>query len=197
MLALLVLDLEAHPPPAPVVGVSVSARAVPRRAVAAGLWERSVPTVRDLAAVLTRLAALVGQARVGAPVLSDSHRPDAHTLVPFAAAGGAEIPGAGAGDVQSEVENLRPGTLVLRRLRPPRRVEVETGAAERPAVVRGATSAEARVVTCAGPWRSSGEWWDARAWARDEWDVALSDGALCRLARDGLTGRWYLDGAYD
>jgi protein ImuB len=76
-------------------------------------------------------------------------------------------------------------------------VAVETDAAGRPATVRGATSAEARVVTCAGPWRSSGEWGDRRAWARDEWDVALSDGALCRLARDERTGRWALDGVYD
>jgi len=207
MLTLLVLDLEAHPPPAPVVGVSVSARVVPRRAVAAGLWERSVPTVRDLAAVLGRLAALVGRARVGAAVLDDSHRPDAHTLAPFdpTAAGEHESPGTGVRGVPSEVgfsergvpRTPVPGTLVLRRLRPPREVEVETDAAGRPAMVRGATSAEARVVTCAGPWRSSGEWWDTRAWARDEWDVALSDGALCRLALDDRTGRWALDGVYD
>jgi len=207
MLTLLVLDLEAHPPPAPVVGVSVSARVVPRRAVAAGLWERSVPTVRDLAAVLGRLAALVGRARVGAAVLGDSHRPDAHTLAPFdpTAAGEHESPGTGVRGVPSEVgfsergvpRTPVPGTLVLRRLRPPREVEVETDAAGRPAMVRGATSAEARVVTCAGPWRSSGEWWDTRAWARDEWDVALSDGALCRLALDDRTGRWALDGVYD
>jgi len=25
----------------------------------------------------------------------------------------------------------------------------------------------------------------------------LGDGALCRLARDRLTGHWYLDGVYD
>jgi protein ImuB len=54
-----------------------------------------------------------------------------------------------------------------------------------------------RVRTCAGPWRISGEWWDARGWARDEWDVALTDSTLCRLARDRLTGDWYLDGVYD
>jgi protein ImuB len=43
----------------------------------------------------------------------------------------------------------------------------------------------------------SGEWWDAGAWGRDEWDVALSDGAVCRLARDLRSGEWYLDGVYD
>jgi protein ImuB len=55
----------------------------------------------------------------------------------------------------------------------------------------------ARVVACAGPWRASGEWWDARAWGREEWDVALDDGRLCRLALDQLTGRWHLDAIYD
>lgn len=195
MLTLLALDLEAHPPRAPVVGVAVSARVVPRRAVAAGLWQRSVPTVRDLGAVLARLAALVGHANVGAAVPSDSHRPDAHTLVPFAPTpAGAEPPRGGE---PLAMTGSATRWLALRRLRPPREVEVDTDAERRPAVVRGATSVAARVVTCAGPWRSSGEWWDARPWARDEWDVALSDGALCRLVHDGLTGRWALDGVYD
>jgi protein ImuB len=49
----------------------------------------------------------------------------------------------------------------------------------------------------AGPWRISGEWWDVDGWARDEWDVALDDGTLCRIARDALTGAWTLDGVYD
>jgi protein ImuB len=186
MRTLLGLDLEAHPPRAPVVGVAVSARVVPRRAIAAELRQRPVPTVRDLAAVLARLVALVGSANVGAIAVSDSHRPDAHALTRFDPTPDEAAPPAAA-----------PGTLVLRRLRPARAVQVETDEAQRPAVVRGALSAAARVVTCAGPWRSSGEWWDARAWARDEWDVALSDGALGRLARDRLTNRWSLDGVYD
>jgi protein ImuB len=54
-----------------------------------------------------------------------------------------------------------------------------------------------RVVARAGPWRASGEWWDSRAWARDEWDLLLEDGTLCRLARDGITGHWTMDGIYD
>jgi protein ImuB len=54
-----------------------------------------------------------------------------------------------------------------------------------------------RVTACAGPWRTSGEWWDDRAWAREEWDVALADGLLCRLARDLVNGHWQLDAVYD
>ena len=65
---------------------------------------------------------------------------------------------------------------------------------------RGCSStagAPVRVVTCAGPWRITGEWWDAHPWARDEWDVELADGLVCRLARDRIQGHWYLDGVYD
>ena len=29
------------------------------------------------------------------------------------------------------------------------------------------------IVWTAGPWRSSGDWWEQEGWARDEWDIAL------------------------
>jgi protein ImuB len=193
MHALLALALAAHPPPAPVTAVAISATAVPRRAVAGGLWRPPVPAVRDLADVLARLASLVGATNIGTPVLEDCHRPDAYMLARFAPPAGNE------GEAHTAV-TTRPaagGALVLRRLRPPRIVEVETDEEGRPTLVLRALSREARVVECAGPWRASGEWWDATAWARDEWDVGLADGTLCRLTHDPLNGRWYLDGVYD
>jgi hypothetical protein len=76
-------------------------------------------------------------------------------------------------------------------MRPARRVDVEA-ADERPTRV-GAYP----VLACAGPWHASGEWWDTGAWAREEWDVMLGDGALCRVVRDRFTGHWYLDALYD
>ena len=92
--------------------------------------------------------------------------------------------------------------LALRRLRPPRRIEVATdgtarAGGRRPARVIVDGRPPVRVVTCAGPWRITGEWWDAHSWSRDEWDVELADGLLCRLARDRIQGHWYLDGVYD
>ena len=83
LVALLALELERQPPEAAITGVSVSARVLPRRAALAQLWHPPPPAPRDLAAVLARLALLVGGANVGAPIVLDSHRPDAYSLAPF------------------------------------------------------------------------------------------------------------------
>jgi len=186
LLTLLEHDLAARPPVGPVTAVSVQASAIPRRAVAGTLGRLAPPAERDLATVLARLVTLVGADAVGAVALADSHRPDAFVvtrLEPHAVPITSEVPGD--------------CVLALRRLRPPRRVSVTVDAERRPAIVGGALAHEARVLGCAGPWRVSGEWWDADAWGRDEWDVALSDGAVCRLARDLRSDAWYLDGVYD
>ena len=229
MLTLAVLDLEAHPPPAAVIRVAVSAHPIRAQVEQGGLWQPPAPAPRDLVTVLARLAALVGADNLGSPVLVDSHRADAFTMLAFsppsdlaasiysrASAGGAISsrsprawgPQPPAGPAARTAAPRRPAArntdrqrggdshqtgqrLALRRMRPARRVEVAT-IGERPVRV------ETRlVVASAGPWRASGEWWDLQAWARDEWDVVLGDGALCRVARDRLAGHWYLDGFYD
>ena len=186
LLTLLEHDLAGRPPQGAITGVALQASVVPRRAIPGVLGRASAPTSRDLAAVWARLVALVGVERVGAVALADSHHPDA--FVPAAL------------DVDARDDVTLPsgeGVLALRRLRPPRRVRVVTDGERRPALVQEALSAEAHVLGCAGPWRTSGEWWDERAWARDEWDVVLDDGAVARLARDPRDGSWYLDGVYD
>jgi protein ImuB len=86
---------------------------------------------------------------------------------------------------------------VLRRFRPPVavRVAVEAGRPARVAVDRhGMPGGEVR--QAAGPWRTSGGWWTER-WNRDEWDVALDDGAVCRMFQDRDTNGWFLEGVYD
>jgi len=203
MLALLCLSLEAHPPPGPVTRIALSASAVALRPAPRELWEPAGPAPRDLEAVLARLVTLATPQNVGSPVVTDSHRPDAFVLAPF-------VPPAGVSctAVRDErLENLgadSPATaLALRRLRPPRRIEVATdgtarAGGRRPArVIIASGRAPVRVVACAGPWRITGEWWDAQPWARDEWDVELAGGLVCRLARDRIQGHWYLDGVYD
>ena len=61
-----------------------------------------------------------------------------------------------------------------------------------------ATGIWGAVVQAAGPWRASGEWWtNDEIWSREEWDVALNDGAVYRLYASGDPRRWYLEGTYD
>jgi protein ImuB len=188
ILTLIRLDLQAHPPPAAVVGVTLRARPAVARPTPGGLWQPSAPAHRDLAALLTRLTALVGVGNLGAPALIDSHHPDAFTLRPFTgsvAVESAREPEGGESDPR----------MMLRRAEPPIAVSVETGDG-RPLWMEH-DDRRARVLASAGPWRISGEWWDTRAWARDEWDVLLSDSRLCRLAHDRLANHWHLVGVYD
>ena len=103
--------------------------------------------------------------------------------------------------------NEAPGALgaALRRFRlpVPVRVQVQEG---RPIRIstdrRGVTGGP--VVQAAGPWRTSGEWWNDAApvrlnasWDRDEWDVAIDDGTVYRLYVEREVGQWFLDGIVD
>ena len=189
MLPLLRLDLEAHPPPAAVIGIAITAHPVRVRAGQGGLWQPTVPAIRELASVLTRLATLVGPAGVGTPRLDDSHRPDPVTMGTFDV---SERPAASLTGIVAPTDS---SSLVLRRLRPARTIDVEC---ERQALVAVRwNGVRYPVHGYAGPWRRSGDWWDVGGWARDEWDVVLADGTLCRLAHDLRTGTWALDGVYD
>jgi len=53
-----------------------------------------------------------------------------------------------------------------------------------------------KVLTASGPWRTSGYWWTAQPWNRDEWEVALAGGALYRVYRQP-DAHWFVEGSYD
>jgi len=181
--ALVRCELATRPPMAAVTAAAVSVRVVRVPPGQGRLGQPPPPRQRDLAALSARLTELVGANNFGSPRLIDSHHPDAVTLAPFAPE-----------DVDGVADGTR-SSVALRRIRPPAPVEVEAGN-DRPRHVRWG-SAVHRVVECAGPWRASGEWWDSRAWARDEWDLLLDDGTLCRLAHDRVANQWLIDGIYD
>jgi protein ImuB len=181
--ALVRCELATRPPIAAVTAAAVSLRVVRVPPGQGRLGQPPPPRQRDLAALAARLTELVGADNFGSPRLIDSYHPDAVTLAPFAP---EEVDGVADG-VSSSV--------ALRRIRPATPVEVEA-VNDRPGHVRWG-SAVHRVVQCAGPWRASGEWWDDRAWARDEWDLLLDDGTLCRLAHDRMAHQWLIDGIYD
>ena len=51
-----------------------------------------------------------------------------------------------------------------------------------------------RVAEAQGPYRLSGDWWEAR-WSAEEWDVQMASGGLYRLSREGEV--WKVEGCYD
>src|SRR6266849_6535132 len=181
LLTCLRIALEARPPRAAVERVALAAVPEVVRAAQLGLFSPTGPSPERLATTLARLAALCGADRVGAPAVVDSHRPGMAAVVPFALGG---TPGSPAGD------GCR---LMVRALRPPRPVEVFADR-DRPDFVRG-EGLGGRVVGAAGPWRLIGEWWSDGAFARDYFDLELTDGGLYRCYRDD--GRWFVDGVYD
>ena len=185
---LLRAELETLRLPAPVVAVAVEAEPVPLDALQADLFAPPRPSPRELGEILGRLAALVGADQVGAPLVPDTHHPDALRVAPFP---GEEPAPTGSGAPPW----VTGAALVRRRLVPPRPARVECRAG-RPGRVE-AEGFRGAVVAAAGPWQTSGEWWTETAWAREEWDIALPDGVACRLARDCETDAWTVDAVYD
>jgi len=199
---LLLLDLESHPAPAGIDVVTIAIDPTPGRIVQESLLTRARPAPEQISTLLARLQALMGEGRCGSPALVDSHRPGAFAMTPFRV---VDEPRA------SERDACPAATLRRFRLPIPARVLIEHG---RPISVRTDRQSlqGGRVQTSAGPWRTSGEWWKTAAapaateldalrgrvgWNRDEWDVALSDGAIYRVFEDRDSGRWFVEAVVD
>jgi len=193
-LKLLQLDLGTHPPPAPVVKVWLEAEPVKPRAAQSGLFIPLAPEPEKLELTLARLKSLVGDENVGSPVLLDTHRPRAFEMRRY---GGGFLAASPRRRVAASLPLARSlplsASLPLRTIRPPRPARVQMAAGQ-PVHVQ-ADGVRGHVISSAGPWRTSGDWWTADPWARDEWDVALSDGALYRIYSE--QGRWFVEGSYD
>jgi protein ImuB len=178
-LKLLQLDLEAHPPAEPVEHVWMTMHPVKPQAAQGGLYVLAAPEPVKLELTLARIKAIVGEDRVGYVKLLDTHRPDAFLWCrPMACTGRA-----GHG----------PALQGFRRFRPARVAHVALSSGQ-PGFV-SANGIRGRVLEYAGPWRTSGDWWTVDPWQRDEWDVALSDGALYRIFCS--PGGWFVEGSYD
>jgi hypothetical protein len=269
---LILLDLESHPPQAGVDRVAIRIEPTPGRIVQFSLLEHAGPKPETLITLVSRLTALMGEGRVGSPLLLDSHAPDAFALQPFngqqpAASSQREVEPIGGTDQRNQSAEPTGGTNRRNQSAEPsggtnwrnqsaepisgtnrrnqsaepsggtkRRnpaVEPTGGTARRnqpveptggtclrrfrlPVIARVvmADDRPARVTTerigikggdvwqCAGPWRSSGHWWASPdvapgTWDRDEYDVALADGAAYRIYRDRHDDRWFVEGILD
>lgn len=205
---LVLLDLESHPPPAGIDRVMVVIDPTPGRVLQFSLLRRARPSAEQVSTLLARLSALMGEGRVGAPRLIDTYRPGAFAMARFDAGNEEDAPPSHRGD-----STVGEPLLALRRFRLPipARVTVEQGRPVRLTTDRRGFGGGA-VVMCAGPWRTSGDWWktttgsrlqatgfgrNAAPWDRDEWDVALADGSAYRISCARGQRRWMVDACID
>jgi len=204
---LMLLDLESNPPAAAVDQVRVLIEPTPARVTQWMLFERAQPSPEQVSTLLARLMALMGDRHVGSPRLLNSWKPGAFEMTPFvtpctmsahqAPHSAHEAPGTGHLAPVAPVAPVAPASVLRRfRLPVPARVHVHEGrpirvSTDRRGVIGGA------IVHAAGPWRTSGEWWNDTGWDRDEWDVALRDGIVYRLYVERDVGQWFLEGVVD
>lgn len=182
MLKLLQLELEAHPPAAPVASIHLVLKPVQPRTIQNGLFLPVTPAPDKLEITLTRIRALVGEKNVGVPELLNTHRP-----APFRLRTGPYEP--------RKAEALpHRSILAFRYFQPPLSAKVEM--IEQRPIRLAAGAIRGNVITYAGPWRSSGDWWTEGPWNRDEWDVSLNDGAIYRIYREP-EALWFVEGSYD
>jgi protein ImuB len=182
MLKLLQLHLERHPPEAAVSAFTLRVEPVEPRRVQGGMFLPPTPPADKLQVTIARIAAMVGEGNVGTPRLLDTHRPDAFEMGTLNT----------APLVQPPCETLR---LAMRLFRPALHARVRLAGCAPKAVA--ASGVKGTVLRCAGPWKISGEWWTPASWAREEWDVALDDGALYRIYCEAPAREWYVHAVYD
>ena len=196
-LKLLQLDLNAHPPGAPIVKIHLATEPARPRSAQGGLFLPPSPEPEKLELTLARIASMVGENNVGAVELLDTHHPEGFRMHRFV----AEVPRKHLPEKGPGLIEEKSAVTALRRFRPPLRVHVTLENCQ-PVRVACAKKKDVQgdVLWKAGPWRASGDWWEREAWSRDEWDLALRSGeavSFYRLVHDLLGGGWFVEGTYD
>jgi protein ImuB len=137
---------------------------------------------------LARLAALVGNEKVGIPQKIDTHRPDSlRMLMP-------ELDWSRNSIKKKGYPKTGPG---LRRYRPGIAAGVQLTDDGKPTLIQSSVIS-GKILEARGPWKLSGSWWDRTRWETKEWDIALDNGGIYRIAqRTTLQDQWEVVGVYD
>jgi protein ImuB len=200
-LKLLQLDLNAHPPGAPIVKIHLAAEPARPRSAQGGLFLPPTPEPEKLELTLARIAGMVGENKVGALELLDTHHPEGFRMQRFVVEASRKTSVARAlMPANSNHAEEKSAVTALRRFRPPLRADVTLENGQPAYLVCQKKDVQGRVLWKAGPWCFSGDWWERETWSRDEWDLVLQHGetvALYRIVHDLLGGGWFVEGTYD
>ena len=189
---LLHLDLEAHPPQAAILALTLTADPGSTSKVQLGLFSPQLPEPMRLDVTLARIRALVGEDCVGKVALTDTHQPDSFRVEPFV------IPLAAASSTPDEPTSSS-SLAAMRQLRPPERVVVTLN--DRQPAAFTFHDRHYEVERAYGPWLTAGDWWNPSLWGLEQWDLISRsrDGALlcCCLVRDLVEHAWQMAALYD
>ncbi len=189
---LLHLDLEAHPPLAAIVAVTLTAEPGTVSKVQLGLFSPQLPEPMRLDVTLARIRALVGDDCVGSPVLRDTNQPDGFRVEPFKVT-----------SAHSSSSAIASSPAAMRQLRPPERVSVAL--LERQPASFVFRDCRYEVEHAYGPWLAEGDWWNRQTWALEQWDLIARSSApsgestmlCCCLVRDLKEKSWHVVRLYD
>ncbi|MDT7817944.1 MAG: protein ImuB [Acidobacteriaceae bacterium] len=185
---LLHLDLEAHPPQAAILALTLTAEPGSTSKVQLGLFSPQLPEAARLDVTLARIRAIVGEECVGRAVLQDTLTPENFRAEPFT------VPSRdSAGAIASQPR------ASMRRLRPPETTSV-TLQNRRPSMF---FFRERRytVERTYGPWLTGSDWWNQTLWGFEQWDLVAraQDGGMicCCMTRDLMQNLWQMVALYD
>jgi protein ImuB len=182
-LKLLLLDTEMHPPQASVMSVSLTCEPVKPRVLQNGLFIPLAPEPDKLELTLARLAKLVGEDNIGSPALLDTHRPDAFSLKRFALITKPESKRRRKSVTNRQAAISNQQYLGFRIFRPRLRalVQADNGWPSQISAWGGSRNVYGKVVSLAGPWRTTGDWWRNDRWARDNRTLLRSGRGMNQL----------------
>jgi protein ImuB len=192
LFGLIRLHLEKTTFSAPIRELTLEVVPVKPRLAQGNLFRPPSPEPEKLEMTLERIRGVVGNsdeegiACVGSPRLLDRHKPGSFTVQPFSSV--------------DHTTDSSPATRVvaLRVFRPAVETSVKLNQ-QRPHYVQ-LWHRHLPVLAASGPWCTSGNWWNAFAWAREEWDVALKTAVgigFYRIYRDRLRRQWFVEGVFD
>jgi protein ImuB len=193
LLKLLQLHVERHPPKAAVVAFNLQVKPAEPKRIQGGFFLPPCPPPDKLQITLARIAGMVGAENVGTPVLLNTHRYDAYKLTQ--ADPSADQTSQDRAETKPESIPQDSLHLTIRLFRPALQAQVRLAGISPKVVI--ASGVKGTVLQLGGPWRTSGEWWAPTAWSREEWDVALDDGAFYRIYQETQSRKWFIHGIYD
>jgi protein ImuB len=186
---LLHLELEAHPPKAAVLALTLTAEPGSTSKVQCGLFAPQIPEPARLDITLARIRAIVGEENVGRAVLTDNNQPQGFYVEPVTLAMDSASC-TSSKRLRSAVRKLYPMATIALKIQDsrPRALVFR----EKLYIVKDAY----------GPWLLGGDWWNQSRWTAEQWDLIAhdqEDGGLlcCCVMRDPMRNTWQMAALYD